>query len=264
MHPKLLETPFFTLHTFGVILAAAYLCAYWWLYRGARKEGISREGVAGLGLWAIIGGIVGAKLLLILRQLPYYLDHPSEFWSFATLQSGGDFYGGFIGALATSIIYLARHGELPRWRVADLCGPAIALGQGIGRIGCFMAGCDYGCPTNLPWAVTFTDPAAAEIVGTPLGIPLHPTQAYESLSCFALFFFLVWLSGRKRFDGQVILAYSMLYAIIRFLIECVRGDADRGFVFNGLLSTSQFLALAVIVVGLPIYISRWKNSRVAE
>ncbi len=264
MHPKLLTTPYFTLHTFGVILAIAYLCAYWWLYRGARREGISRELVAGLGLWAIIGAIVGAKLLLILRTIPYYMQHPSEFWSLGTLQSGGDFYGGFIGALAASMIYFVRHKELPRWRIADLCGPAITLGQGIGRIGCFMAGCDYGCPTTLPWAVTFTDPAAAEIVGTPLGIPLHPAQLYESLSCFALFFFLVWLSGRKRFDGQIILAYSVLYAVLRFFLEYARGDADRGFVFSGLFSTSQLVALIVIMIGLPIYLSRRKSSRIVD
>ena len=264
MHPILLKTPYFTLHTFGVILAAAYLSAYWWLYRGARREGIRKELVAGLGLWAIIGAIIGAKLLLILRTLPYYMDHPSEFWSLGTLQSGGDFYGGFMGALAASMIYFARHKELPRWRVADLCGPAIALGQGIGRIGCFSAGCDYGCPTNLPWAVTFTDPAAAQIVGTPLGIALHPAQLYESLSCFILFFFLVWLAGRKRFEGQIVLAYSILYAVLRFFLEFIRGDSDRGFVFNGLLSTSQFVALIVIIVGLPIYLSRRKASRTAD
>lgn len=261
MYPKLLTTPYFTLHTFGVLLAVAYLCAYWWLYRGARREGINREQVAGLGLWAIIGAIIGAKLLLILRSLSYYVSNPSEFWSLGTLQSGGDFYGGFIGALAASMIYFTRHRELPRWRIADRCGPAIALGQGIGRIGCFMAGCDYGCPTTLPWAVTFTDPAAAEIVGTPLGVLLHPAQLYESLSCFVLFFFLLWLSGRKRFEGQIILAYSILYAIIRFFLEYVRGDTDRGFVFDGLFSTSQLVALIVIVIGLPIYLSRRKASR---
>ncbi|MEJ2244600.1 MAG: prolipoprotein diacylglyceryl transferase [Acidobacteriota bacterium] len=261
MYPKLLTTPYFTLHTFGVILAAAFLCALLWLFRGARREGVDREMVAGLGLWIIIGAIIGAKALMILRSLPYYLDHFSEFWSFETLQSGGDFYGGFIGALAASLIYFARHRSLSRWQIADLCGPAIALGQAIGRIGCFMAGCDYGCPTSVPWSVTFTDPAAAGIVGTPLGVPLHPVQIYESLLCLTLFIFLVWLSRHRRFDGQVILAYSMLYAALRFFLEYFRGDADRGFVFNGLFSTSQFVALIVVIIGLPVYVSRMKASR---
>ena len=230
------------------------------MFRGARREGLDREQVASLGLWIVIGAIVGAKVLMILRSFSYYLDHPSEFWSLGTLQSGGDFYGGFIGAVVVSLIYFARHRNLSGWQVADICGPAIALGQAIGRIGCFMAGCDYGCPTSVTWGVTFTNPAAAEIVGTPLGISVHPVQLYESFSCLALFFFLVWLSPRKRFPGQVILAYSILYAVIRFFLEYFRGDTDRGFVFNGLFSTSQFVALIVVIIGMAVYISKVRVS----
>jgi phosphatidylglycerol:prolipoprotein diacylglycerol transferase len=258
MHPKLLTLPYFTIYTYGAMLALAFLSALLWLFRSARREGLDRERMAGLGLWVIIGAIAGAKVLMLLRSLPYYMDYPSEFWSLGTLQSGGDFYGGFIGALVATVVFFAKYRNMPRWRIADLCGPAIALGQAIGRVGCFMAGCCYGHPTELPWSVTFTDPAAAEIVGTPLGICLHPVQMYESLSCLALFFFLVWLSRRKRFEGQIILAYSMFYAVIRFIIEYVRGDANRGFVFDGLFSTSQFVALIVIAVGLPFYLSRRK------
>ncbi|MBN2320522.1 MAG: prolipoprotein diacylglyceryl transferase [Acidobacteria bacterium] len=260
MHPKLLTTPYFTIYTYGAMLALAYLSALWWLFRSARREGINRERISGLGLWVIIGAIAGAKVLMILRSLPYYMDYPSEFWSLGTLQSGGDFYGGFIGALTATVIFFARHRDLPRWKIADLCGPAIALGQAIGRVGCLMAGCCYGCETELPWGVTFTDPAAEKIVGTPLGIRLHPVQAYESVLCLLLFCALVWLSRRKRFEGQIILAYSLLYAIIRFFLEYVRGDVARGFLFDGLFSTSQFVALIVIVIGLPIFISRLKAS----
>jgi phosphatidylglycerol:prolipoprotein diacylglycerol transferase len=100
----------------------------------------------------------------------------------------------------------------------------------------------YGRPTQLPWAVTFTDPDAARIGGAPLGVSLHPVQLYESIVCVALFAVLVRLSGRKRFDGEVILAYTSSYAIARFVLEFFRGDRDRGFVFGGLLSTSQFTA----------------------
>jgi phosphatidylglycerol:prolipoprotein diacylglycerol transferase len=145
--------------------------------------------------------------------------------------------------------------------MADLCGPAIALGQGIGRIGCFMAGDDYGKPTDLPWAVIFTDPEAVEIGGTPLGIPLHPVQLYESLICLGLFFFLVWLTRRKRFEGEIILAYSILYAVARFLLEYLRGDADRGFVFGGLLSVSQFAAVVILLVCVPVFVRRFQTRR---
>src|SRR5712691_11127619 len=242
MHPRLLVTPFLTLHTFGLLLASAYMAAFWWLIREGRREGLDVDALSSLGFWAIGGAIIGAKALMIVRELPEYAAAPSEMFSVSVLVSAGDFYGGFIGALIASAIFFRRHPRLPFWRTADLCGPAIALGQAIGRIGCFMAGDDYGRPTQVSWAVTFTDSDAATIGGAPLGVPLHPVQLYESMICLALFAVLVRLSRRKRFEGEMILAYTLLYAIARFVLEFFRGDADRGFVFGGLLSTSQFIA----------------------
>ena len=261
MHPRLFTTPYFTLHTFGVFLAAAYAIALWWLVRAARRTGINPERAMGLGVWVVIGAVIGAKGLMILRLLPEYAAHPSDLWSLSTIQSAGDFYGGFIGALFAAMAFFARYPDVPRWRMADLCGPAIALGQAIGRIGCFMAGDDYGRPTHLPWAVTFKDPDAADIGGAPLGIPLHPVQLYESLVCLALFFFLVRLARRKHFEGAIILSYSILYAIARFLLEYVRGDADRGFVLGGMLSTSQFIAILLLLICGPLVLIRIKASK---
>ncbi len=258
MHPRLLTTPYFTLHTFGVFLAAGYLAALWWITRSAKRDGLDPDRVMSLGLWAILGAVAGAKLLMVLRTLPDYLDDPSQLWALSTLQSAGDFYGGFLGALAAVAVYFARTPQLPVWQTADICAPAIALGQAIGRIGCFMAGDDYGSPASVPWAVTFTDPDAYRIGGAPLGVPLHPVQLYESAACLALFLFLVWRARRKRFDGQVILAYTLLYAAARFLLEFVRGDEDRGFILHGLLSTSQFIALLLTVVSLLLWWQRRK------
>src|SRR5215467_6399966 len=250
MHPVLLTTPFFTIYTFGVLLVAAYLAALGWLQRGARRSGLDPEALTSLGIWAIVGALIGAKALLILRSAGDYMARPSELWSLSLLTSAGDFYGGFLGALVASAIFFRKNPGVPVWRAADLCAPAIALGQAIGRIGCFMAGDDYGRPTNVPWAVTFTDPAAARIGGAPLGVPLHPVQLYESAVCLVLFGFLVWLGRRRHRDGNLILTYTALYAIARFVLEFFRGDADRGFVFGGLLSTSQFIG--IIMLGLIV------------
>jgi phosphatidylglycerol:prolipoprotein diacylglycerol transferase len=260
MHPRLLTTPFYTLHTFGVLLAAAYLVALWWLTREGRREGLDPDALTSLGLWAIVGAILGAKALMIVRAFPEFAAAPSEIFSPSVLTSAGDFYGGFIGALIASAIFFRRHTALPFWRVADLCGPAIALGQAIGRIGCFMAGDDYGRPTDVPWAVTFTDPDAARIGGAPLGVPLHPVQLYESIVCFVLFVVLVRLGRRKRFDGEVILVYTAAYAIARFILEFFRGDADRGFVFGGLLSTSQFIAAILGPLAIAMWFVRRRNA----
>jgi phosphatidylglycerol---prolipoprotein diacylglyceryl transferase len=261
MHPRLLTTPYFVFHTFGLFLACAFLAALWQLLRGVRREGLDRERATSLGLWVIVGAILGAKLLMIVRAFPDYLRNPAELVSFATIQSAGDFYGGFIGALIASLIFFARHPEMPKWLLADLCAPAIALGQAIGRIGCFMAGDDFGKPSHAPWAVAFHDPEAAEIGGAPLGTPLHPVQIYESLICLGLFFFLVWLTRRKKFNGEIILVYSFFYAVARFFIEYLRGDVDRGFLFGELLSTSQFIAILVIIVSIPLTYMRIKKHR---
>jgi phosphatidylglycerol:prolipoprotein diacylglycerol transferase len=262
MHPRLITTPIYTLRTFGVLLAAAYLAAYWWLMREAERQKMDVDAIGSLGLWAIVGAIVGAKGLMVLRSFPAYAASPGDLFSLSLLTSAGDFYGGFIGALVASAIFFRRHPKLPVWRVADLCGPAIALGQAIGRVGCFMAGDDYGRPTHVPWAVTFTDLDAARIGGAPLGIPLHPVQLYESVVCLVLFFVLVRINRRKRFNGEVILAYTALYAAARFVLEFFRGDADRGFVFGGLLSTSQFIAVILGPVALALWLRQSHKAHV--
>jgi phosphatidylglycerol:prolipoprotein diacylglycerol transferase len=262
MHPRLLTTPFFTIYTFGILLAAAYGAALWWLLREGRRERLDINGLSSLAFWAIAGAIIGAKALMVLRDLPEYLSTPSTLFSSSVLTSAGDFYGGFLGALLGASFYFSRHPQLPFWPTADICGPAIALGQAIGRIGCLMAGDDYCRPTRMAWAVTFTDPDAATIGGAPLGVPLHPVQAYESLVCALLFVVLVRILRHKRFDGEVILAYTLLYAIARFVLEFFRGDADRGFVF-GWLSTSQFIAAILGPVALGLLFSKRRHSRIA-
>jgi phosphatidylglycerol:prolipoprotein diacylglycerol transferase len=131
--------------------------------------------------------------------------------------------------------------------------PALIVGQAIGRLGCFAAGCCFGKPATVPWAVTFTDVYAARQTGTPMDTPVHPTQIYESLACFLIFGFLLWLAPRKRFHGQVTLAYVALYSSARFAIEYFRGDADRGSVFGGLLSTSQLIAVVLLMAVVAVF-----------
>lgn len=254
MHPRLLTTPFFTLRTFGVLLAAAYLAALWWLTRGARKARIDPDAVTTLGTWAIVGALAGAKLMLLVRTIGDFGATAADAWSLVT--SAGDFYGGFIGGLAASALFFWRRRDLDVWRVSDLAAPAIALGQAIGRVGCLMAGDDYGRPTTVPWAVTFTDPDAAAIGGAPLGVPLHPVQLYESIVCLALFAALAWIARRPHRDGNVILTYTVVYAVARFILEFYRGDTDRGFVFGGLLSTSQLIAVLMVVLASAAIVVR--------
>ena len=139
---------------------------------------------------------------------------------------------------------MRRH-SLPLWVTCDAFAPGIVLGQAVGRVGCLLAGCCYGHPTDHPWGITFTDPIAATNVGTPLGVSLHPTQLYESFAAILILAFLLLLERKGRtFNGRTFWTYLLLYPVARFLIEFLRGD-PRGTVFD-VLSTSQFVSVLLI------------------
>ncbi len=260
MFPRLFTLPSFdlfgraigplTLHTYGVLLATAFLLALWAASRQAKKAALHAARVTDMAVYVLIAGLLGAKLLLLVVEWSYYSQRPGELLSL--FQSGGVFYGGLLAALPVAWWYARRH-ALPGWATADVLAPAVALGQAIGRLGCFAAGCCYGRPTRVAWAVTFRDPYAGRTVGTPLDVPLHATQLYESLATLLLFGFLMWLSRRRHFPGQVALAYVGLYAAARFVIEFFRGDAARGTVFGGALSTSQFIAVLLLLGAAVLY-----------
>jgi phosphatidylglycerol:prolipoprotein diacylglycerol transferase len=246
MFPKLYDFGPLTIHTYGLLLALAFIAGIWLASRNAAKSGLNPDSIWNLGLIVIFSALVGAKLLLFVSDYSYYTENPREIFSLATLRSSGVYYGGLLLALAASAWYMHK-AKLPSWRVADITAPGIALGQAIGRLGCLSAGCCYGKPTHVPWAIVFTNPYAAENVGVPLNIPLHPTQIYESVGALLLFIYLMWRLGQKHFTGQIILEYLMLYSALRFVIEFFRGDDDRGFVLHGMLSTSQFIGIIAIL-----------------
>lgn len=237
------------------MLAIAYLTGIWLLRRKALREDLPDQKILDLCLYILASAILGAKLLLVLVEWRRYLARPADLVE--VLRSGGVFYGGLIAATAVAIWYMRRH-DLPAWRIADMGAPSIALGEAIGRWGCFAAGCCYGKESHGPLAVTFTDPFANEAVGTPLNVPLHPTQIYLSASAFLIFLILQWAYRRKTFDGEVFWLYVLLYAITRGILETWRGDLVRGFVIPGILSTSQFIGLltAALAGGMLFYLSR--------
>jgi phosphatidylglycerol---prolipoprotein diacylglyceryl transferase len=267
MFPRLYTLPAFdllgrhigplTLHTYGVLLAVAFLAGLWVAARQAKRDGLDSARITDMAIYVLIGGLLGAKLLLLIVEWPYYMKNPRDIWSL--VQSGGVFYGGLLGALPVAFWYARRH-QLDGWRTADVLAPGVAIGQAIGRLGCFAAGCCYGKATGVPWAVRFHNEYAAQEVGTPLNVPLHPTQLYESGAALLIFLGLLWLSRHKRFQGQVTLTYVALYAVVRFVIEYFRGDAARGTVFGGLLSTSQFIAI-VMVLGAALLVPRLLRKR---
>jgi phosphatidylglycerol:prolipoprotein diacylglycerol transferase len=192
---------------------------------------------------------------MVLTEWSYYREYPREIFSLSTFLAGGVFYGGFLAALIF-VIWYVRVQKLSFWKLTDVLAPGVALGQSVGRLGCFSAGCDYGKATTAPWGVVFSSTFAHEVTGVPLGVRLHPAQLYESLATLAIFGVLLWWFPKKKRDGDVSLAYVGLYAGARFFLEFLRGDEDRGFVFHHLLSTSQFIALLAVAGIAVVFIWR--------
>ncbi|MGA2132316.1 MAG: prolipoprotein diacylglyceryl transferase [Bryobacteraceae bacterium] len=255
MFPRLFHLGWFSQSTYGVLVALAFLVALWLIAKLARRAGLNPDVCVNLGILCGLSAIVGAKILMFLVDIPYYARNPGEIFSLASLQAGGVFYGGLIAALIASIVYMRRH-HLPPLATADVFAPGIALGHGIGRLGCFAAGCCWGRPTHLPWGVTFTDPLAAQNVGVPLGIPLHPTQLYESAAEFAIFGILYWRIGKPHAAGAIISLYLILYSTARFLVEFVRDHPGEPTPFGGPLNTSQWISLGLLALGAAYFVRR--------
>ena len=245
MHPILISIGSFHLPTYGTLLVLAILAGIFTAIRLGRRVGLDSGLILDFCTWVMLVALVGAKVLMVLSEWSYYRDNPGEIFSLSTLMAGGVFYGGFLAALFFTLWYVQVQ-KLSFWKMADVLVPGVALGQSIGRLGCFSAGCDYGKPTQVWWGVVFTSPFAHDVAGVPLGIRLHPTQLYESFATFLIFGILLWQFPRRRREGGLFLIYVGLYAVARFFLEYLRGDADRGFVFHHLLSTSQFIALLVL------------------
>jgi phosphatidylglycerol:prolipoprotein diacylglycerol transferase len=261
MLPVLVHIPLlggFDIPTYGVMLAIAFLAVLKAASSLARREGLEPRDVLDLALVVFLAGLVGAKLLLVLLDLRYYLSSPQALAS--TLRSAGVLYGGV--ALAVPIgVWFARRRALPAWKCADIAGICLPLGESIGRLGCLAAGCCYGLPSSLPWAITFTSEQAHAATGVPIGTPLHPTQLYLSVACGLLALILGLARHRKKYDGQIFLWSITAYGVVRFVIERLRGDEVRGFLVQDTISTSQAAAAAAVLLGLILMAVRRRRAR---
>ena len=247
MYPFLLKFDHITIYTVSVFHTLALYVGAVWVYVYSIKAGMDKDKIMNLITIELFLAVFGARVFSILFDgyIEQYLAHPIEM--FELWRGGFTFYGGFVFGLAGGIWYIKKH-KLDIWRLADLFAPALALGLSIGRIGCFMSGDSYGKPTNLPWAVTFTNPNSM----APTGVPLHPTQIYSVISNLSIFIFLLFWKKRQKFTGELFIVFLILYSITRSFIEIFRND-PRGVYFNGMISTSQIISIIVIVAAILFY-----------
>jgi phosphatidylglycerol---prolipoprotein diacylglyceryl transferase len=237
----------FQIYGYGILAATGFVLGFATASRRAPRAGIKGEDVYNLAPWIIIGAILGARVLYVIS----YWDREFAGKSLLTIfnmRSGLVFYGGLIGSCLGTIIFCYRQ-KVPLWRMADVMSPSIALGHAFGRIGCFMTGCCYGRACSLPWAVHF--PLHHETKG----LPVHPTQLYESALNFLFYAGLAWLYRRRKFDGQIFATYLVGYAIIRSTTEMFRGDYTR-FYLGGIATPGQAVSIVIFAAGLILF---WKR-----
>jgi phosphatidylglycerol:prolipoprotein diacylglycerol transferase len=255
MFPRLAQVGPVTVYSYGLLVPVACALALYFAMKRAPLFGLKPHTVRDIGLAVVLSGFLGSKLLLLLVNLPDIPTDPGEWVDL--MSAGGVFYGGGLLGFASGFLVVRRR-RLPTWRVADLAAPPAALGHALGRLGCFLGGCCYGRPADLPWAVTFTDSFAAAHIGTPLHVPLHPTQLYEMGAQLAILGVLLVVERTRRLaDGSLFALFVLLYAPSRFVVEEFRGD-PRGLALG--LSTSQWISLALVPVSL-VMLSRFARAR---
>jgi phosphatidylglycerol---prolipoprotein diacylglyceryl transferase len=239
MFPVILQFGQFAINSYGFLIALGFYSAIYVIEKLAHNANLNSKQIENFAFKCFVIGLLGARLAHILVETDLSL---ASFLGFFKVWEGGlMFYGGPIAALPYAFWFIRKH-KLPLWKVLDILAPPLALGHGFGRLGCLAAGCCYGKPTGSSFGITFHSDIVEESMR---GIPLHPTQFYEAISLFLLFFGLLYLQKHKRFNGQVALTYLLVYPIIRSVVEIYRGDLARGFVIGDSISTGQFVSFLV-------------------
>lgn len=238
MHPILFKIGPFTLYSYGFFVAAAFLVSSILILREASRSGIKRESVLDVLIALLLGGLIGGRALFVAINLKYFLSNPLHV--FMLSEGGMAFHGGLAGGILG--VYLAcRARKISFWGTLDLVSPYAALGHAIGRIGCFMNGCCYGKPAISGPGVVFPGDTVARI----------PTQIYESVLLLVLFIALKGVWRKRSFDGQVFSAYIMLYALLRFAMEYLRGDNPQ--IASG-LTLPQLISIGMLVLGAGLWV----------
>jgi phosphatidylglycerol:prolipoprotein diacylglycerol transferase len=242
----------FSIHTYGLFIAIGFLAGMLLARREALRTGLNPDTITDLTFYLLIAAIVGSRLFYVFTAPEAFFKNPLEI--FKIWKGGLVFFGGFIAALATALIFMKKY-SLPIWQTCDLLAPSLALGHFFGRLGCFFAGCCYGKQCDLPWAVSFNHPESL----APIGVLLHPTQLYSSMSNLMIFGILWFWRSRKTFDGQIFWIYILLYGTLRSLIEQLRGDFRGAAVFD-VLSVSQAIGLFLAITAFIMLIVSKKAS----
>jgi phosphatidylglycerol---prolipoprotein diacylglyceryl transferase len=259
MHPILVQLGGLTLYTYGLIMAVGFIIPYFYILYLARATGQEEDFYSDIFFWIMVCGIVGAKLLYIIVDWQGVTGDLSYKNIVGCLRGGLVWYGGLIADIAFIYYYCSRR-KKDVLQVLDTFSSPVSVGLAIGRWGCLMAGCCYGKPTNLPWAIVYP---SAPILHPMAGIPVHPSPIYESLGSFliALACYFVFRKSNKK--GVAAALVLTLYAPLRFFLEFLRGDVERGVYASGHISTSQLVSALIFFPALLFLIRQLRQPAAA-
>ncbi|BDF58925.1 prolipoprotein diacylglyceryl transferase [Christensenellaceae bacterium] len=248
MYNNLLTIGPVTVHGYGLMIAVGIICALLIaIYRGKKRK-MDTDAIITLCIFAVVFGFLGGKLLYVIQDFQNFLANPMEILS----GSGFVVYGGIILAIVAAILY-CRKKKYSFMEYFDLFMPSVAVAQGFGRIGCFLAGCCYGAETSCALGVVFPAGSLA-----PSGVSLLPTQLFSAAGDFLLALVLILYARKQRRAGRVGALYLILYGIGRSIIEIFRADF-RGEI--GIFSTSQFISIFIVIAGVALFLPKALSSR---
>jgi len=243
MLPDIFKIGPLTLHSYGLMLALAFLAGIWLMELQAHKHGLDKTLIVDLGVFVMAGSVIGSRLMYVATHWSEYSSNPWQ--ALAVWEGGLTFYGGFILGTLTAAVF-CRVRRISFWTIADIAAPGFAMGLGLGRIGCFLNGCCFGKPSQLPWAVQFPAYGAS---GLTSGCAVHPTQLYEALFGFATFGLLWTMRNKKIFSGSSICLFFLLYGIWRLLSDQFRVYEQSQRWWFG-LTNNQWISLAIILFAI--------------
>jgi phosphatidylglycerol:prolipoprotein diacylglycerol transferase len=247
VHPILFEIGPITIYSYGFFIALGAILGLIYMARqGKKRFDITYDQSNSLFIYIVVAAYIGGKVFFFFENPTYYIQHIGKLFS----GNGFVFFGSLLFAIPIMLWFFKKN-KIPTLAMLDVMAIVTCIVHGFGRIGCFMSGCCHGKPTDSFLSVMFTNPVCQ---AEPLNTPLHPTQLYESAFIFSLMAALLWIEGRKKFDGQLFLIYLMVYSIGRSFLEMLRGDEERGFLIQNVLSHSQFISLIVIAIAIYFYV----------